>query len=92
MEGIIISFALLLFLFWITKFIAKSVVFPNWAKINHTNPWRIAFFDKHPWLKLVLIRLGQSVLVIFLLFVVAIKFSIKTAAGIIFPKKLNPIK
>lgn len=92
MEGIIILFVSLLFLFWITKFIVKSIIFPNWAKINYKNPWRIIFFDRNPWLKLALIRLSQSVLVLILLFVLAFKFSVKTAAGIIFPKKLNPIK
>jgi len=92
MEGIIISFVSLLFLFWITKFIVKSIIFPNWVKINYKNPWKIIFFDKNPWLKFVLIKLGQSLLIVVLFLLLIFKFSVKTAAGIIFPKKLNPIK
>jgi len=41
---------------------------PGWAKLNPANSWGSPWIDSQPWLKKVLIKLGQGVLVCILFF------------------------
>ncbi|PKM91497.1 hypothetical protein CVU82_02780 [Candidatus Falkowbacteria bacterium HGW-Falkowbacteria-1] len=88
-----LSMALCVFLIFVLAVIVykigKNIKLPIWAKWKSTTLWRISFFDKNTWLKAIVIKLAQGLVVIFLLVILAIKFAFATASRIIFPKKLT---
>lgn len=68
--------------------IIKASKLPASAKFNPKNSWGIEFFDKNLWVKVVLIKLGQAVIVCGLFFINFVWAAIK-AAGSAFVKALE---
>lgn len=51
---------------------AKQPKLPAWVKFNYKRPWNIEFFDRHAWVKAILIRLLKGVIWIILYLKVAL--------------------
>lgn len=73
---------------------------PAWAKPNPVTPWGSTWIDSRPWLKKVLIKLGQGVLVCILfffnfmwhLFKALAKIFVKTLEGMAKGAIKSPVK
>ena len=61
--------------------IIKASKLPASAKWNPNNSWGIEFFDKNNWIKVVLIKLGQAIIVCGLFFINFVWAAIKAASS-----------
>ncbi len=66
--------------------IYKRIKFPNWAKWNPVSPWRITFIDRRRWIKVIIIKLGQFIVILCLLLILLLKTSFNLA------KRMMPTK
>lgn len=48
--------------------IFKASALPGWARFNSRHSWGNAWIDRNSWLKVIIIRMAQSVIIIFLFF------------------------
>jgi hypothetical protein len=86
MEGFVLFLVSFFILAAVIISIYKRVSFPRWAKWRSSTHWGINFFDRSKWLKGVLIKIAQFVVIIALLIILMFKLSIKLAL------KILPIK
>lgn len=59
--------------------ISKRIMFPKWARWKASTPWKIEFFDRNKYLKLVVIKTAQLIVLITLLLILLFKTGIKLA-------------
>jgi len=63
------------------KAVWRNTKLPRWARISSRRAWKLKFFDRHAWLKYVLIKLFQAVIItaIFIgeIFIQAVKMAKK---------------
>jgi len=62
---------------------------PKWAKFKSTTPWGIKFFDKHRWLKILLIKISQLIIIAIIFSAQLLKLAFKTAAKMLLPKGIK---
>lgn len=80
--------------------IVRASKVPSWAKPNPVTPWGRPWIDSRPWLKKVLIKIGQGVLFCAYFFFnfmwhlakVLAKFFVKTLEGTAKGVIKNPVK
>ena len=60
--------------------IVRASKVPSWAKPNPVTPWGRPWIDSRPWIKKVLIKIGQVALVIFLFLINFFWHAIKALA------------
>lgn len=60
--------------------VIKASKLPIWAKINPADPWGNAWFDSREWLKKILIKIGQGILIFILFFFSFVLAAIKAVA------------
>lgn len=66
----------------------SGIKVPDWAKLNPATPWGRPWIDSRPWLKKLLIKLGQGIIVCILFFFNFFWHLIKALAKI-FVKRLE---
>ncbi len=86
MEGFFVFLISLFLIMALISAISKKVVFPKWAKLKSTTSWGMSIFDNNKWVKVLLIKIFQTLVLLAILMILAFRTGINLAI------KIMPVK